>query len=190
MARRKCVVCGEEIIGESGVPYKGRYSHQKCFEIAIKTLQKDKTEKLQKSNKKTSNSKPKAELKEAVTEEEYRQKTQLYNYLRSITENNQLNSKVYPIIEGYIKRYGYTFLSIYNTLVYLNEYTDKVLTGDIVGIVPYYHDEAQAYFESIKKIETNNEAYNLDEMYKEKVIQVPINKKRSYSVKQIDISKI
>ena len=177
MARRKCVVCGEEIIGESGVPYKGRYSHQKCFEIAIKTLQKDKTEKLQKSNKKTSSPKPKAELKEAVTEEEYRQKTQLYNYLRSITENNQLNSKVYPIIEGYIKRYGYTFLSIYNTLVYLNEYTDKVLTGDIIGIVPYYHDEAQAFFKNLEQVFENNKDIHIEDMYKSRVVKVSVEKK-------------
>ena len=41
-ARRKCVICNEPIVDEGGVPYKGRYAHKKCFNIAIKTLQKEK----------------------------------------------------------------------------------------------------------------------------------------------------
>lgn len=44
MATRKCVICNE-ILDEQGVQYKGRYAHQKCFNIAMKTLQKEKIEK-------------------------------------------------------------------------------------------------------------------------------------------------
>ena len=47
MARqKKCIICNELIVDEQGVPYKGRYAHQKCFNIAIKTLQKDKSEQI------------------------------------------------------------------------------------------------------------------------------------------------
>ena len=49
MARqKKCIICNELIVDEQGVPYKGRYAHQKCFNIAIKTLQKDKSEQIDK----------------------------------------------------------------------------------------------------------------------------------------------
>ena len=37
--KRKCVCCGEFIgAGEESVPYKGRYAHIKCFQIAVKAL--------------------------------------------------------------------------------------------------------------------------------------------------------
>ena len=73
-ARRKCVICNEPIVDEDGVPYKGRYAHKKCFNIAIKTLQKDKTEQIDKvaTKKKVGRkARPQAELKEALSEEEY-----------------------------------------------------------------------------------------------------------------------
>ena len=37
MGKRKCVVCGEWIEDNTdSVPYKNRYAHKKCFEIAVK----------------------------------------------------------------------------------------------------------------------------------------------------------
>ena len=48
MARqKKCVICNELIVDEEGVPYKGRFAHQKCFNNAIKTLQQDKSKQIQ-----------------------------------------------------------------------------------------------------------------------------------------------
>ena len=47
MVARKCVICNE-LLDEQGVPYKGRYAHQKCFNIAMKTLQKDKNKEIDK----------------------------------------------------------------------------------------------------------------------------------------------
>ena len=192
MANKKCVICGEYITDEAGIPYKQRYAHQKCFNIAIKTLQGDKAEKLEAKNnkKKVTKAKPKAELKDCLSEEEYKYKTDFYNYIRSLTEDNQISAKVYALSDNYIKRYGFTFEGMYNTVKYLNEYTDKTITGDVIGIIPYYYDEAQAYFESIKRIEKSNESYNIDKMYKEKIILIPSKKVRSHSIKQIDISKI
>jgi len=46
MAKRKCVICNEWIEDETqSIPYKGRYAHTKCFNIAMKTIKKDKDEK-------------------------------------------------------------------------------------------------------------------------------------------------
>ena len=85
-ARRKCVICNEPIVDEDGVPYKGHYAHKKCFNIAIKTLQKEKTEQIDKvaTKKKVGRkARPQAELKEALSEEEYAKKQQYYKYLRT-----------------------------------------------------------------------------------------------------------
>ena len=78
----------------------------------------------------------------------------------------------------------------YDNTTVLNISDMIVYPGDIIGIIPYYYDEAQAYFESIKRIEKSNESYNIDKMYKEKIILIPSKKIRSHSIKQIDISKI
>ena len=72
MAKRKCIICGEWIENNSqSIPYKGKWAHEKCFQIAVKAIKKDKDEKLaDKTKSKKSKPKPKAELKEAVSEEE------------------------------------------------------------------------------------------------------------------------
>ena len=188
MARKKCVICGEEIVDEQFVPYKSRYAHQRCFNIAMKTLQTDKSEKLQQKNKKKNTPKPKAELKDCLSEEEYKQKTQFYDYVRSLTENGQLSAKIYVLTENYIKNYNFTFIGMYQTLVYLKEYTQHELKGDVVGIIPYYYDETQQFFNSMKQIEENNQNVNINSLYKTKIVTIPKHKKRTD--KQIDISKI
>lgn len=190
MANKKCVICGEFITDEAGIPYKQRYAHQKCFNIAIKTLQGDKAEKLEAKNnkKKVTKAKPKAELKDCLSEEEYKYKTDFYNYIRNLTEDNQISAKVYALSDNYIKRYGFTFEGMYKTVKYLNEYTDKTITGDIIGIIPYYYDEAQAYFKTVNAVEEMNKFKNISSMYNIKTVKVPsFSQKR---IKQIDISKI
>lgn len=189
-ARRKCVICNESIVDEDGVPYKGRYAHKKCFNIAIKTLQKDKTEQIDKvaTKKKVSRkARPQAELKEALSEEEYAKKQQYYKYLRSLIEGEELSTKVYALTEDYIKRYGFTYESMYKTLVYLHEIIEKDLTGDVIGIVPYYHTEAMQYYESVDKLEEHNESMDISNMYKEKTIIVQPKRRK---IKQIDIQSI
>lgn len=191
MARqRKCVICNELIVDEQGVPYKGRYAHQKCFNIAMKTLQKDKNKQIDKiAEKKKAGRKarPKAELKEALSEEEYEKKQQYYKYLRQLIEENELSAKVYALTEDYIKRYEFTYESMYQTLVYLHEIVEKDLTGDVVGIIPYYHSEAMQYYESINKVAELNKNIDISNMYKEKTIVIQPRKRK---IKQIDIESI
>lgn len=191
MARqRKCVICNELIVDEQGVPYKGRYAHQKCFNIVMKTLQKDKNKQIDKiaEKKKVSRkARPKAELKEALSEEEYEKKQQYYKYLRQLIEENELSAKVYALTEDYIKRYEFTYESMYQTLVYLHEIVEKDLTGDVVGIIPYYHSEAMQYYESINKVAELNKNIDISNMYKEKTIIIQPRKRK---IKQIDIESI
>lgn len=189
MAQKKCVICNELITDEPGVPYKGRYAHQKCFNIAIKTLQKDKEEKIVKKTdgKKNKSPKPRAELKQALSEEEYAEKKKYFEYLRKLTLEEKLSAKVYALTDDYIKRYAFTFTTMYNTLVYLHEIIEKDLTGDVIGLIPYYHTEAQKYFDSVKRVEEVNRDIDVSHMYKEKTIKIQPRKRK---IKQIDIESI
>lgn len=105
-----------------------------------------------------------------------------------MTEDNQISAKVYALSDNYIKRYGFTFEGMYKTVKYLNEYTDKTITGDIVGIIPYYYDEAQVYFKMVSNIEEKNSSKNISSMYNIKTVKVPSFSHKK--IKQIDISKI
>ena len=76
--KRICLLCGKPIEDNNdSVPYKGRYAHSACFRVAVKAVHVDKTEKLeekaeQKAKKKKGRPpKPKAELKDSITEQEY-----------------------------------------------------------------------------------------------------------------------
>lgn len=189
MARqKKCVICNELIVDEQGVLYKGRYAHQKCFNIAIKTLQKDKSEQINKvaeQKKVGRKAKPKAELKEALSEEDYEKKQQYYKYLRGLVD--EVSAKIYALTEDYIKRYEFTYEGMYKTLFYLHEIVEKDLTGDVVGIIPYYYTEAMQYYEAINKVVELNENVDISNMYKKKTIIVQPKKRK---IKQIDIESI
>lgn len=189
MANKKCVICGDFIIDEAGVPYKQRYAHQKCFNIAIKTLQGDKAEKLEAKNdkKKIAKVKPKAELKDCLSEEEYKFKNDFYNYIRNLTKDNQISAKVYALADNYIKRYDFTFEGMYKTIKYLNEYMDKTITGDIIGIIPYYYDEAQAFYKNLELLCEENKNMRIENMYKTRIIKI---KKERKTFPQINIEDI
>lgn len=190
MAYKKCAICGKTIIDEQGVPYKERFVHENCFNIAIKTLHKDKVEKLEKKSDNTktkTNKKAKVELKESLTEEEYRDKKMYYDYLRGLMIDSQLSAKAYVLSEDCIKKYDLCFKGMYLTLLYLHEIIEKELTGDIVGIIPYYYEEAKQYYLSVEKIEQENKDVMPTKMYKEKIIKITPKQKK---IKQIDITQI
>ena len=191
MAKRKCIICGEWIENNSqSIPYKGKWSHEKCFQIAVKAIKKDKDEKLaEKTKSKTkakSTPKPKAELKDAVSEEEYAEKKQYYQYLRDLIDD-ELSAKVYALSDQYVSRYNFTFKEMYQTLVYLHEIVEKELVGDIVGLIPFYLSEAQNYFKSIEQVKEVNKNIDISKMYKEKIVRIQPKKR---IVKQLNIEDI
>ena len=190
---KKCVCCGEYIgADEDSVPYKGRYAHYRCFQIALKTLKKDKENDLAEKVKNNSRSKkakpkPKAELKDAVSEEDYAEKKQFYQYLRKLSGEELLSAKVYALSDHYISRYNFTFKGMYQTLVYLHEILEKELVGDIAGLIPYYYTEAERYYENIEKIEEKNKDIDISTMYREKTIFIKPKQRKNI---QIDIESV
>lgn len=189
--KRKCICCGECIgADEESVPYKGRYAHIKCFQVSLKAIKKDKDEKLAekvKSKEKTkTSSKPKAELKDAVSEEEYAEKKQYYQYLRELS-NDDLSAKTYTLSDQYISRYNFTFKGMYQTLVYLHDILEKELVGEVIGLIPYYYTEAAKYYKTITEIEERNKDIDTSTMYHEKVIFI---KPKQRKIMQIDINSV
>lgn len=192
--KRICPLCKETIeAGEASVEYKGnRIAHERCVNIALRAVQNDKREKLEekeaeKKNKTRKKNKPQAELKDPVSEEEYQEKKEYYQYIHSLVEGEHLPAKVYVLSEDYINKYGFTFKGMYQTLVYLNEILEKELTGDVVGLIPYYYSEMEKYYSNIEKIEKVNENKDISSMYKQRVVNIQPKRKHK---KLIDINSV
>ena len=172
---KKCFVCGKLMQNdEERVPYKNRFAHPSCFNNAIKMIKKEKDEKLaenkKKSTKKTSKARPKAELKDGLSDEEYKEKQRFYDYVKSLMGNDKLPAKVYALSEKYMKEYGLSWVDMYQTLVYLKEIKNEELTGDIVGIIPYACDESKRFYEDVKRVEESNKNVDINKLYATKKI--------------------
>ena len=76
---------------------------------------------------------------------------------------------------------------MYQTLVYLNEILEKELTGDVVGLIPYYYSEMEKYYSNIEKIEKVNENKDISSMYKQRVVNIQPKRKHK---KLIDINSV
>lgn len=180
MARLKtCPYCGESIPKDSpNIPYKGRTYHKKCFDKYTKEIKQKKDKELSKKTKKGRKAKPKVELKNGLSEDEYAEKKKYFDYLRQLTDND-LSAKVYALTEDYIKKYNFTYTKMYKTLYYLKEIKQKDLTGDIVGIIPYYYSEAENYYNEIDKIGEENKKIDLSKMYQTETVIIHPNKGRT-----------
>lgn len=187
---KKCVLCGLSIKdNEEAVPYKNRYAHESCFRATVKAVHKNKTEELNKQAEKKKRgrpAKPKAELKEGITEEEYIQKNLYYDFLK-INISPELPAKVYALTENYIKKYDFTFQGMYQTLTYLKNILEKEFGEDIVGLIPYYYAEADRYYRTIKSIGEKNKDIDTRSMYKHKTVYIDTKIRKT---KQLDITSI
>ena len=189
--KRVCVLCGLTIEDNNdSIPYKNRYAHIACFRAAAKAIHVDKTEKVKKkeAEKKTKPvSKPKAELKDALSDEEYIQKNLYYDYLCKTTGIAELPVKIYALTENYIKKYNFTFQGLYATLTYMHNILEKEFGEDIVGLIPYYYTEAQAHYKAVKSVGDRNKDINTEGMYKKKTVYIDPKQKK---IKQLDITTI
>ena len=189
--KRVCVLCGLTIEDNNdSIPYKNRYAHIACFRAAAKAIHVDKTEKVKKkeAEKKTKPaSKPKAELKDALSDEEYIQKQLYYDYLCKTTGIAELPVKIYALTENYIKKYNFTFQGLYATLTYMHNILEKEFGEDIVGLIPYYYTEAQAHYKAVKSVGDRNKDVNTEGMYKKKTVYINPKQKK---IKQLDITTI
>ena len=189
--KRVCVLCGLTIEDNNdSIPYKNRYAHIACFRAAAKAIHIDKTEKVKKkeAEKKTKPaSKPKAELKDALSDEEYIQKNLYYDYLCKTTGIAELPVKIYALTENYIKKYNFTFQGLYATLTYMHNILEKEFGEDIVGLIPYYYTEAQAHYKAVQSVGDRNKDVNTEGMYKKKTVYINPKQKK---IKQLDITTI
>ena len=189
--KRVCVLCGLTIEDNNdSIPYKNRYAHIACFRAAAKAIHVDKTEKVKKkeAEKKTKPaSKPKAELKDALSDEEYIQKQLYYDYLCKTTGIAELPVKIYALTENYIKKYNFTFQGLYATLTYMHNILEKEFGEDIVGLIPYYYTEAQAHYKAVQSVGDRNKDVNTEGMYKKKTVYINPKQKK---IKQLDITTI
>lgn len=153
MAKYKtCVICGEYIEGNdipSMIPYKNRYAHKKCFDRIMKTLKTEKDSLLKEKEKekkthKGTRPKPPVELKEGMSEEEYKEKKDYYDYLRSLVGDN-ITAKTYALTELYMRKYGFTYTGMRDTLAYIHEVLQMDIKGDVVGLIPYQYSACEAY---------------------------------------------
>lgn len=173
MARYKCKLCGKWLEDVSlAISYKDGKVHSECFnrEIAlIKTRNDKEDEEKKKAAKKSKNSrKPKAEVALPVTEEEYAAKKAYFDYLRTLID--EMNAKIYVLTDKYISQYGFNYAGMRKTLVYLHEIVEKEVTSDVVGLIPYYYDDAQKYYNDINALALSNKCdmsdmYHVDTVY-------------------------
>lgn len=200
MAYKKCILCRKSILPtEDFVPYKRKFAHQSCFNEEIKHLTQDKKQvlkaqteaeisKKKKGRKSTSdNITSPTVLKDGLSEEEYQKKKKYYDYLKSILVDEQLTVKQFAISERFIKNYKFTFEGMYHTLVYLNEILEKELVDDVVGIIPYYYNEAEHFLQDVKKLEQIGENTDWSKMYSHKVVKIKPQKRK---IKLMDIESI
>lgn len=189
--KRVCVLCGLTIEDNNdSVPYKKRYAHTACFRAAAKAIHVDKEEKVKKKEaekKIKPASKSKAELKDALSDEEYIQKKLYYDYIRQTTGIAELPAKVYALTDNYMKKYEFTFQGMYATLTYMHNILGKEFGEDIVGLIPYYYTEAQAHYKTVKAIGDRNKDVSTEGMYKKKTVYIDTKKKK---IKQLDITTI
>lgn len=184
MPKRKCAICGQEISAtDETIPYKNRHAHKACFNSYIKGLSNGKNEKLEEKKKETKTkkketkaTKPKIEQKDPLSEEDYQHKKAYYEYLRLLLDD-QIPTKVYAITEKIMSKYPYDFQGMKRTLVYLHEVVEKELTGDIVGIIPFYYDDAEKFYKEVDKVEENNKNKDVNQMYSEKIIKIKPTKR-------------
>lgn len=191
MGKRKCAICGEWIEDNSeSVPYKKRYAHLKCFNVAMQVVATENPGKKATSAKpQTAKSTPQREVRAGLSEEEYQEKKQLCDYIRKCL-NSDISIKIYKLMEDYIKKYKVSYHEIYETLYWYYSIESHPVQGDMIGIFPYIYDEARKELEVIENAQKDcaEKIGDIQKMYQEKTLTAPDIKDRV--MKQIDISKI
>lgn len=201
MSRKICPICSQPILDEQEtIPFKKRTAHVACFNSFMKVTTTEKAKqatKKQAERKSKSTAKPKVELKDGLTEEEYKDKQELFATIRRIQCSEEIAAKTYKLVSDYISKYSFTYRGIQQALVYFYEIKDSFAYGerrgdykDCIGIVPYTYDEAQSFYtlgETTTKLNKDIDFNNIGKMYKNRVVTV---KPRDIVENQINIEDI
>lgn len=118
----KCMVCGEMFdanIEPYIKPNSNRYAHEKCY------LEKQEKE-----------------------EKEAQERNQMEEYIIKLLHIDFIYPAIKAQLKQYLNTYHYTYNGIYKTLKYCYEIKNMDISkaDGRIGIVPYYYNEAQAYF--------------------------------------------
>ena len=195
MAKRKCLVCGRmiDIEKESYQEYKSRVVHPDCFRSLTKEINVTaKKKKAAKTETKTK-TKPKIEeVKDCVSEEEFKAKKSYYDYLKLLLGKDTLPTKVYVLSKNYIEQYSFDWSGMEKALRYFYEIKNNAINGDAVGIIPYCYEDAEQYFLNKEDIDKANEKTikEVNSFYKLKTIKIDPLKTNKSRRKEIDLSSI
>lgn len=192
MGVRKCVICGQIIKPtDETVPYKKRHAHVQCFNNVMKITTSEKRQKVEEKKKTVSTTKPKkVQYKDAVTEEEYQEKQRFYNIIKQITKTEVLEPKIYKLAEDYVNKYGFTYDGMTRCMDYIIRVLEMAITGDGMGLIPYYYAEAEKHALTIAETREKNKDLTpeiTDNFYEKCFILI---KKKRPKIKQINIEQI
>lgn len=172
-ATYKCMVCGQPVDKSVAIPYKHRYVHEQCFNSLASVAVKSSTPKKNTGRKKTT--KKEAEIpviKEAVSEEEYAEKKSFFETLKGALEVEKIGAKEYKMADDTRKRYGFTWEGMEHTVKYMKDIKEKTFEDNGIGLIPYYYDEAQIFYQMLEDIEKRNEGIAIKDLYKTKTINM------------------
>lgn len=194
MANKICAICGQEITDESQMmPHKNRFVHARCFEsvtsISEKLVKNQRVATEKKKQTKPRVPKDNSQIARPVSDQEYKEKQELYAYIENLTKT-AMTVKAYKNIDDYVKKYNFTYAGILAAMRYYYDMLDNPVVGDGVGIIPYIYEEAQVYMNELEEVAKKNAAITSNElaqMYQPRVVHIV---KPSAEVKGlIDLSK-
>ncbi len=191
MGKRKCPLCGEFFAdSEEQIPYKSnRYVHRRCFSAAIGISTKEKEEKLSSKSSNKSTKKKITELKEGLSEEEYKKKQELFNYIRSLIQG-EIPVKTYVQIKDYHDKYRLDYSDMQKALYWFYDLEENPIRGnDVAGIIPRVIDQAISYFKRVEVVNDINSKKLKQGLFKSKVVKIipkkEVNKKKLINIEDL-----
>lgn len=193
--KRKCKYCGKFIADENdAVEYKEGYVHSACFSIALKVVQDKRVEKASQRPRKAAKPETVKIPKKGMSEEEHQSKTEYFNYVKNLL-GGVLPAKIFAVTERYMElykdRYGqkWTYPKMQQTLLYCKEVLGKDMNDDCIGLLRFYYDEADEYYNQISKFHQNI-TDSMDAINATQTRIVKINPHAKKEIKQLNIEEI
>lgn len=191
-----CKICGMAIEADDAVvPYKGGKVHGRCFNSMMQMAgghnanKEKKAIAQQKAERKERASKPSPEPSRGpVSEEEYQDKKMYLETVERLTRA-PIDIKNRKISEDYINKYGFTYRGMRLALEYEYDIKGTLVSDNLLWKIPYVYEEANRYFEELKRIQNYNSAVADQQMYEVKVVRIN-PKKRDRHEKLIDMESL
>ena len=185
-----CPVCHKNVLASKAIHIKTRYYHKSCLDKKIKK-EKEKidndrlTKKQREQYERALKQSALPEIPEAVPESEAQAAEKFFTKVEQI--QGKCTAKSSAMAYKYKDMYEFTWEGMEQTLEYCFSILGLTLreNGEIVGLIPWYYDQAQSFYKQLNNIESQK--VDLDKLYKKKYIKVTPKKK---DVDLIDISKI